>query len=402
MRIGILKVTRGFQYEVVNIFAEELGAGLQELGHEVLLIEVNQSKPIFWEQILSEIEKGLDLVLHFNGFMVDDLNGTDKIYIYLKKCNIPVGVILVDHPFLNSDRLTQFDKKNTFITMYDEGFLHSYERYIDDRYIIAHLMHGGSYAATEEDDKKIYDVIMAGTINKPLDFLTEIQDMEEGIFKDILINVYEKARQHYYTPLDEFFNAEFEARDIPYEEIRSNKLLKEYIRMMYLNIDKSLRQQIRFNTLKALLEGGVEVQLYGNCHVEELKQYDNLHIHGPVHYRELLSIIKKSKILIHDVCPFTNGSHERFLSSMLNKTLVIANKNNYCNGQIKDGQNIVYFDSNNYEDFLNKVKYYLVHDDERERITENAYCVVKEHHTWKKRAEEIIDIYKVFISIREQ
>ena len=44
MRVLLLKATGGFQYEVVNVFAEELGNGLKENGCEVRIVDVFQPK----------------------------------------------------------------------------------------------------------------------------------------------------------------------------------------------------------------------------------------------------------------------------------------------------------------------------------------------------------------------
>lgn len=61
---------------------------------------------------------------------------------------------------------------------------------------------------------------------------------------------------------------------------------------------------------------------------------------GAIDYIQLIKEIKKSKILLHDTPYSQNGSHERILTGMLNKTLVLSNKNNYCNKRYIDGENI--------------------------------------------------------------
>lgn len=43
------------------------------------------------------------------------------------------------------------------------------------------------------------------------------------------------------------------------------------------------------------------------------------------------------------------------------------------------------------EDLVSKIRYYLEHDEERARIAQNGYEKVKEHHTYEKRVQEIME-----------
>lgn len=43
-------------------------------------------------------------------------------------------------------------------------------------------------------------------------------------------------------------------------------------------------------------------------------------------------------------------------------------------------------------DLLDKVRYFLSHDDERERIASNGYRTAIENHTYTHRAREICDV----------
>ncbi|WCN39196.1 glycosyltransferase [Aneurinibacillus uraniidurans] len=397
MRVLVFTATKGFQYEVVHVFAQEIVDGFKELGWETELIGVNQPKEILIKETINAIHRGIDFVLHFNGYLCNNINGTNIVYECLKACNIPVGVILVDHPFYHINRIRAFDKSKTFICMYDEGFLYSFEKYIDNLMPIAQLMHGGSYAENV-DPEKIYDVVIAGTINKPTDFLEQI-DMEEGILKDTLVTIYKRAKNNYTVPVYDYFEEELKKIGVSCNMIKEDANINSFLTKMYLLIDKNLRQSFRYNVLKALLEAGIDVQLYGNCNVKELEVYDNLHIHGAIDYKELLEEMAKSKIVVQDLPAFLNGSHERVLSAMLNKALVLSNINNYCNGEIQDRDSIVYYDVNNLDDLVQQVEFYLKNDIERQKIVNRAYEIVNGKHTWKNRAEELIGIYESFKNI---
>lgn len=133
---------------------------------------------------------------------------------------------------------------------------------------------------------------------------------------------------------------------------------------------------------------------------KEFLEHKNFITHGPIDYIKLIVEIKRSKLLIHEIPYFQNGSHERFLTSMLNKTLVLSNINNYCNKQYVNKENIVFYDMNNLDTLVNNVYYYLENEDKRKKVEENAYQITKCFNTWINRAEEIIIIYNNFMKLK--
>ena len=48
----------------------------------------------------------------------------------------------------------------------------------------------------------------------------------------------------------------------------------------------------------------------------------------------------------------------------------------------------MYYES--YEDLLEKVEYYLTHEEERAQIARNGYEKVKKYHTYKNRVETML------------
>lgn len=164
---------------------------------------------------------------------------------------------------------------------------------------------------------------------------------------------------------------------------------------IYSIVDKALRSKTRYDVILSLLKNGISVNYYGNCQIDELGKYDNFNNHGPVDYQEILEIMAQSKILVNDLPYFKNGSHERVFSAMLNGAFVVSNINNYSYNLYKDGESMIFYDVNNQEDYVEKVKYYLKNENERKRITDNAQRLTSECNTWENRANEIIEIYNV-------
>ena len=57
------------------------------------------------------------------------------------------------------------------------------------------------------------------------------------------------------------------------------------------------------------------------------------------------------------------------------------------------GVDYVYYVS--YDDLLEKIEYYLTHEEERAQIARNGYEKVKKYHTYKNRFDEMVKIMKL-------
>ncbi|KKO19777.1 MAG: hypothetical protein DCC43_11005 [Candidatus Brocadia sp.] len=60
------------------------------------------------------------------------------------------------------------------------------------------------------------------------------------------------------------------------------------------------------------------------------------------------------------------------------------------NDLFTDGEHLVQWNRGNIEDMINKINYYLVHEDERERIAKTGHLFALEHHTFEKRMDQLL------------
>lgn len=393
--MNILVYQGTFQYDVVNCFAEELAQEFEELGHRTTLYDIRRQIDLE-EFIKVLIEENIELIISFNGIQALEIETIKKL---IDKLDIIMGIVLVDHPFGHWRRIQMEKGKNTFICMYDEGYLHIVEDYIDNEIPIAQVCHGAIKIDTVTSEK-LYDVVVAGTIPELQQDIPELEAMPEGILKSIGKDLYIRAIEDYSIPLDVLLNDIIMDKGLRKQVFKENIDFQEALAYIYLLVDVQVRNIMRHKVLQTMLEAGIKVDLFGNCEVEHFKRFSNFTYHGSVGYKELLQEISKSKILVNDVKTFTNGSHERILSTMINKTLVLSNKNTYCNNDYMDQKSIVYYDVNNLETLINKIQYYLEHEADREKIVEAAYNITNQNHTWRNRACELESIYHSFIQLR--
>tara|TARA_Y100000389_G_scaffold29518_1_gene25128 strand:- start:4190 stop:5095 length:906 start_codon:yes stop_codon:yes gene_type:complete len=74
-----------------------------------------------------------------------------------------------------------------------------------------------------------------------------------------------------------------------------------------------------------------------------------------------------------------------------NRCLILCNRMSYkiYNNIVIDGFNCVMFDNEN--DFVEKCKYYIEHDEERMKIVNQAYKYFLEKHTWEHKIDQLIN-----------
>lgn len=378
-----------FNYEVVNYFVDELEDTLIRRGHNVCVVDLKKIRnDIEINQLIEYLKnQKIELVVSYNG------TGILKSKIY-EMLNIVFISILVDHPAYHYDRIIDIKDKKHVITLHDEGAIKTAEKYIDSKKIYSHLMHGGSHASKEYKEK-IYDVVVLGGINKEnLCIEKDMKKIDDDFIESIGMKLYYEAKDDLVHTLDFHLENVIKSMKIK-EEILNLKAFKQILMYLYTIVDRTIRCELRFNHIKNLISNNIKVDYFGLCNIDEFNDSKYFVNHGSVEYKEVLEVMAKSKILIHDMCYFKNGSHERVFSAMLNGALVVSNRNNYSYNMYKDKESIVYYDTGNFNDLVSTVKYYLKNDEERNQIVTKAYNITSKYNTWENRAEGILELYDI-------
>jgi len=108
-------------------------------------------------------------------------------------------------------------------------------------------------------------------------------------------------------------------------------------------------------------------------------------------WNEYADMLARTKMLTEGVGVFGYTS-QRFFQAMASKALVVASLpyDNIDNHFIPN-ENFVEINKDN---VVEKVLYYLKHEDERKKIVESAYQIILKYHTVQIRARQLIDIIK--------
>lgn len=108
-------------------------------------------------------------------------------------------------------------------------------------------------------------------------------------------------------------------------------------------------------------------------------------------WKDYADMIAKSKMLVEGVVVFGYTS-QRFTQAMASKTLMVSSLpyDNVANHFIPD-KNFVEITKYN---FLDKIRYYLENEKERQKIIGKAYNAVLKYHTCEVRAKQLVDIIR--------
>lgn len=346
-------------------------------GNDVLEIDINKKDEIRWEE-LSEIDENT-VVITFN-----NIGSGFELW---KKANVKLYNILVDHPayyiktivndFYEGYHAVCIDRKHV-------EFLQEIFPKAKDSFMF--LPHGG-LCINADTGRRDIDVLYAGgfmsedEINFPL---LPFEHDSEG-FYEFLFADYEN-------------NSSSEPQDVVkrYAKQFGLKLNAEqyYIMTYYAlgSVELAYLAQRRINIIERMAASGINVHLCGPKVWEPIaaKYPEQITYHGMLSPKECLELIARSKVLINDHPNFADGSHERVFNGMLNGAVVLSNESIYLSERFEDGRDILFWDGNDCDSAVMKVKKVLEDDSLREEIVKNA-CSKVQKDTWSDRLKELIN-----------
>ncbi|MDR1687314.1 MAG: glycosyltransferase [Clostridiales bacterium] len=163
-------------------------------------------------------------------------------------------------------------------------------------------------------------------------------------------------------------------------------------------IDLQVRYEKRYSVVKALLEEGIELHLFGmDWNLTDAANYPNCVYYGNIEADTGRKFMENCKILVNSMPSWgMDAGHDRILSAMIRGALCITDPTPYLREEFAENEEIVFYDPNNLSTLTEKVNYYLNNEAERLRIAKNGYEKVKARHTFINRAEEIIDLFEEF------
>jgi spore maturation protein CgeB len=153
-------------------------------------------------------------------------------------------------------------------------------------------------------------------------------------------------------------------------------------------LDKDIYKNRR-ESLKFLIKNGIDVKIYSNyTGIDSDPILSSQHM-GDAWYGEMHQVTSESKIALNFHGYFMqSGGNMRLFEIPLSHSLQIADR---CPEKwFTDNQEIVVTKTD--ETLLDKIKYYLNNEEERDIIAKNAYKKTIEEHTYENRVESMLKI----------
>ncbi|MFX4155078.1 glycosyltransferase [Aliarcobacter butzleri] len=388
--MNILVYKDEWAYSVVNLFVDNTIYFLKKKGHIVTIIDANSSDAI--KDLLDIFNtQVVDLVINFGKATNPILNDGRPLY---DAANTTLLAVYVDHPVHHIPSLTE-NIKNFLCCFNDKQHVDYVNEILPNHHKIAFFLpHGGLKKTFEEDNQiknleeykkqKSIDIVFAGTFNK------NITKKWEDIIdypKYILDEVSEILIHDDYASVHKTFNQVCTKYGIKFSTFGKVQLPSTLVEIIGY-----VRSVKRVESIKKIAKSGLNITICGNGWESFVKEHKNINYIGALNIKENLELIKKAKVLINVTPNFTDGSHERVFTGMLNNTVVFSDKSRYYDEFFEDEKNILYYSFNSLDEDIEKLKNILKDDKKLYEISQNAYEIANKHHTWENRVDTMLEM----------
>ena len=193
----------------------------------------------------------------------------------------------------------------------------------------------------------------------------------------------------------------FKQEGIPFYYFPNHAVNPKYFHLFYAEKEYDVMFsgtpyfQERTDMLKAIEEAGINLHIFGN-NPEEWKSQGFKNVHSAVFDEELAKVIAKSKITVGISNTICFGYYSiRPSQVMLCRGFMI---DRFCPSMERELRNGCEYWSN-HKELIEKIKYYIENEQEREQIAQRGYEIALTTLTNKSRCAELIKLFEQYIVI---
>ncbi len=365
-------------YNILSVFAGEMGNALRRRGYLVEYFDV--SKESFLESVRF-MGQSFQAVIGFQNvmfsakmvsgqFLHDRITGPKYNYIF-------------DHPVFLDHFFREVPRELTLFTV-DKGYAEFAKKHYP---LDAIFFPPGGMIREFCEKKRVFDVVFIGS---NYDNVEEIRELlwKMSREKRFLINRFcLMMRKYPHLPAEQLLALALEYYGISLSEEGFLDQLHE-IRPVIFYMMYYFRRKI----IESLVESGIKVDVFGESWAgSKLCQHPNFVWHKQdLSAEECLLVWQQSKIALNIMSWHKNALTERILNSMLQKAVVLTERNPYMEEEFEEGREVVFYDLARLEKLPELVSS-LLGDEKRLRdIAERGYQRAKSSHTWDCRVGEFL------------
>lgn len=369
-------------YHILSVFAECLGNALCDKGYLVEYFDISKEAVM---DVVKYINQSYQAVIGIQCCMFS---------VYLENGSLlhdkiigPKYNFILDHPVYVQHYFKDIPKTYTIFTL-DLN----YASYVEQNYPFqARFLPPGGIEKPFLNKPRIYDLTFIGSYaNHAEDVSVQLKLLTRSmrfLVNRLWLNMRKypnlSAEQSLWLALNHYGQA---LSDAEFKELFFNlRIFVWYMSYHY-----------RYKILKTIVYSGIQIHVFGedwkSC---PLRRHPNFIWHkNNLTTDECLEIWQKSKIALNIMSWHKNAITERIINSMLQKAVVLTEKNPYLENQFEDGQDIMYYELDHLEKLPKIISSLLESEQELTEIGERGYKKALKKHTWCYRADEMLDIIR--------
>lgn len=368
------------QYDAMRYYIDEIELGFRLAGYNTILLDTKERSFLFQlDELLKSVK--IDLVFTCNGIIYDVLRERMPDVLYV--------TYLCDHPTIHLERIQHYDK-NTVVFVCDalhEKFIKEY--YSNIKYVKYIPLAGSSYKKQVPYRERKYDIIFTGTYQKPEEIynqlLSELSDSLKPFGEYVLKKIVEIPE----LTIEECLKKALEEHGITVSKDEFAELVYEY-----MWADAWARHYYRDQTIRSLIENGLDVHVFGNGWEDFESDFkDHLIIEKGNSYLARKAVAN-AKISLNMMPWLKAGFQERIAAAMLNGAVAVSDKSSYICDNFTDGEDIVLYSLRDLGQLPVKIRSLLEDEEAAEKIAEKGRERAENELTWQHRTFDMIAYIK--------
>lgn len=374
--------SREICYLSSNFFANQLGAAFEELGFVADVCELTKEDNLD-ERLEPFIGREYRVILDFNSLLPRMV--MDDGEAYLDHLKGPFFDYILDHPLFHYNGLMA-ETENFHVLVLDEAQRRYVERYYPNVKKVHMLPLGATEAFYHGKKQKADHILFLGTYDRP-DTVYELVKSSPEPLKSIMKELIEHRVYEPLIPMEEAFSQYIKDKDLEVDEAQ----FALYMNAMY-PVDVYIRDYFRREALDELLSHDIPVKVVGEGWEKYRSPREDLFIREKaVPFALSFEKIAQEQILLNVSPIFNRGMHDRIPAGMANRAAVLSDGNPYLEKTFLDDKNICFYSLKNLKTLREKAEILLKEAAARERIQQCGYEEFRQKHTWKCRAEQILE-----------
>lgn len=374
----ILIIKGSSQYGSARYFCDELQQAFLSKDCLVTMLDLTA----FTDKCAPDLFASYDMIFSFDVTGIELYNTMEvKPFFW---------TFLIDPPAYLNERLKQI-YSDVMVSCIDRRHVAYIDRYYKNIPWTCFMPHGGLTGGRPKlipFSERKYDVVIMGSLNQ-IDDIEAVIDSLKKDYDPLVSSVIEAAMCDLDKDIEEILHETIKEMNIDFDDL----MFREF---MYLirAVDALRRYHKRYTLVSGLIQNGIAVDVWGigwEQIISDNVDRDLIRLHGEVSYEEAKYILADSRILVNDMPPYYEGSHERVFAAMQCNTVVATDKSSYFEECFVDNEDILFYDNKDIGSLTDRINNLLADPSKAESIAENA-SVSSQEHTWASRAMAMLEI----------